>query len=190
MSSKNPWGLLKGLTLRLENYNRENTTRGMWQWIRSMTNYRTDLDGTPAQDAIQLDILNKFYARFDQANRDIPLKAPCDPEETALQVAKTQVLKALRKGPPEDCRFWPWSTNSPEGLCRTVGGGVHIHLAKHVFHKELSLASLSLLHSLCWAHSSSPCTPPPVHATNNIAKFTDVTTVEGLILRIRTFFKV
>lgn len=54
-----------------------------------MTNHRTDLDGTPAQDAIQLDILNKFYARFDQANRDIPLKAPWDPEETALQVAKT-----------------------------------------------------------------------------------------------------
>ncbi len=65
-----------------------------------MTNYRTDADRTPAQDAILPDNLNKFYARFDRDNRDIPSKAPCDPEETALQVTHTQVLRALRKVNP------------------------------------------------------------------------------------------
>ncbi len=90
----------RAYTQRLESYYRENNTRGMWQGIRTMTNYRTDADRTPAQDAILPDNLNKFYARFDRDNRDIPSKAPCDPEETALQVTHTQVLRALRKVNP------------------------------------------------------------------------------------------
>lgn len=65
-----------------------------------MTNYRTVADRTPAQDVILPDNLNEFYARFDGQNSDTPLKAPCDPEETSLQVTNTQVLRALRKVDP------------------------------------------------------------------------------------------
>lgn len=85
---------------RLESCSRENNTRRMWQGIQSFTNYRKDASKTVIRDASLLDNLNSYYARFDQHNRDMPLKAPCDPEETALWVTHTQVLRYLRQVNP------------------------------------------------------------------------------------------
>lgn len=50
------------------------------------------------QDAALPD--NSFYTTFDQHNRDTPQKAPCDPEENALQLTHTQVLRVLRQVNP------------------------------------------------------------------------------------------
>ncbi len=50
----------------------------------SITNDRKDANRTVIRDTSLPDNLNSFYTRFNQHNRDILLKAPCNPEVTAF----------------------------------------------------------------------------------------------------------
>lgn len=87
-------------TQRLESCYRENNTGGMWQGIRSITNYRPDTNRTILQDNILPDNLSRFYAGSTSITHTTPQGAPCGPDETALQVTHAQVFSALKKVNP------------------------------------------------------------------------------------------
>lgn len=98
---------------KLESCYRDNNTRSVWQGMQSITNYRRNTNRTGICNTMLPDTLNRFYARFDEQNRDTPLKSPCESEETALQVTHTQVLRALK-------RVNPRKAAGPDGVAPRV----------------------------------------------------------------------
>lgn len=144
---------------KIEEHFNSSDPRRMWQGIQSITDYKPPNSVPPSSSASLPDELNHFYARFDQNNKEISLKAVHQPSELPLTLSTSDVYSTL-------CKVNARKAAGPDGIPGRVLKACAEQLAEvftDIFNLSLAQTTVPTI------FKTSTIVPVPKHSTASVS---------------------